>query len=198
MSLVLALEWSSRRVSAALAAADSSVRERHVFLERFHAPEALALVEALLAEHGHALADVRELRIGRGPGNYSGVRLAFAWAFGAAAPGGLRLRACPSGRALARRLLADDPEPVFVLGDARRGMGWGAEFHRDAADPLWEMHTPEVWSARCAGRRAVSAEPERLPHIAGLQTAIPAAADLLRFPFADEDLAPLYLHPPVG
>ncbi len=196
MSAILALEWSTRRVSAAL---DCPRLEKHLFLDRFHAPDALALLESLLTDADVPPSGLSEIRVGRGPGNYSGIRLAFAWAIGAAAPGHIRLRALSSGAALAQRLQRTHPSNLLILGDARRGMGWGAEFPPGFTRAHWQLLPPAEWTARAAGLPAHSAEPERLPHIPHLHISYPTALDLLDAQALEEaPLEPLYLHPPVG
>lgn len=198
---VLAIEWSSRRLSVAARAGNGTIEELAEEGARFRVTEALELLDRFLGRRGLTLSDCREIRIGRGPGNYSGVRQAFAWTGGAAAPGGIRPRALSSGRAQAVRLTRERGEGVAVLGDARRGMWWGAEFESGRTETAdWRLDSPEGWRGRLGSRPAVSAEAERLGGLPGLESDFPRAADLLH-PDIDDDeepFEPLYLHPPVG
>lgn len=197
MKTVLALEWSTRKLSVALGEIS-----REMALERFRAPEAMALLNEVLAESGFDSGDIGEIRVGRGPGNFSGIRLAFAWAAGFAAPGGVHLVSISSGRALARRLLEVNPQGVLILGDARRGQWWGGIF-RPKQSGEWEMHEPEIWGRRlraeaAAGTpmRVISPDADRLAAAIECEALFPHARDLLAWTGAEEPAEPLYFHPP--
>ncbi|MGH8338175.1 MAG: tRNA (adenosine(37)-N6)-threonylcarbamoyltransferase complex dimerization subunit type 1 TsaB, partial [Gammaproteobacteria bacterium] len=86
---ILALETSTERCSAALLI-DGEVRERARTAVRAHAEMILPMVEALLAEAGMTLSQLDALAFGRGPGGFTGVRVATAMvqglAFGADRP----------------------------------------------------------------------------------------------------------------
>ncbi len=193
--MILCLEWSARRISVAL---DTGSRQEELAVElpRFRAPEALSLVDQLLADTGCRLHEVSEIRIGRGPGNYSGVRQAFSWAAGACAPGGIRLYAVASGKAQSHRLAKEVSEPFWILGDARRGMWWGAAHGCEMA---WELKTPDAWREVIADGTVFSAEADRLSGLPGLHPDMPLSTDLLLLgePQPHEPIEPLYLHPPV-
>jgi len=194
--MILALEWSSRRISAALdlgGAVEQAARE----LSRFQAPEAMGLIDTLLVQSGCRLRDMTEIRIGRGPGNYSGVRQAFSLAAGACAPGGIRLRAVTSGQAQAARLAREGRDRCWILGDARRGMWWGA---KAGPEMTWELKTPDQWRALIGEETVVSAEAERLDGLPALVQDLPLATDLLALDAGElcDPCEPLYLHPPVS
>ena len=195
---VLALEWSSRTVSVGLQCADHAAEERADFMERFHAPAAMALILRTLTELECPAAEITEIRVGRGPGNFSGIRSAFAWATGLTASGGVRLTAISSGRALMRRLCREESRPFALLGDARRGFWWGAVC--DPANPgagEWQLLSPEEWISKCSGMRVYSAEAERLKGLDQVLQIWPSAVDLLEWSGETEEAAPLYFHPPV-
>lgn len=195
MSRILALEWSSRRLSVAWSR-NREFEERVVEASRFRVTEALSLLE----DCGDLLKEVTEIRIGRGPGNYTGVRQALSWAIGFSAPGGIRLIALSSGRAQARRLLDEGgAEEIAILGDARRGQWWGTRFPTMQAD--WRLQAPAAWQAEVQGLKVFSPEAERLrPDLDSVVLDYPKALDLLNFPeeSAPEELAPCYLHPAVN
>lgn len=196
---VLALEWSSRRVSVAVRMAGGNPLERVEWMARFHAPAAMALVMQTLADSGCGAQDVTEIRVGRGPGNFSGIRSAFAWAAGMTAPGGVDLVPISSGRALAQRLTAEEEDRSFaVLGDARRGFWWGGVYVSGTSEEvLWEIQPPALWMDRCQGMTVYSTEAPRLKGLEGVREAWPSACDLLEWTGAVEPGAPLYFHPPV-
>ncbi len=86
---ILALETSTERCSAALSI-DGEVIEQAQTAVRAHAELILPMVEALLTEAGMSLPQLDALAFGRGPGGFTGVRVATAMvqglAFGADRP----------------------------------------------------------------------------------------------------------------
>ncbi len=128
-----------------------------------------AKLEALLREAGVAPADLGGFAVGRGPGNYSGLRIALTLAQSMALPSGLPVIAVSSGAALAcAELRAVPAERVVVYGDARRGQIWYATFVRGtefaaAAGAAWALAAAEDF-ARCppSASRAVSSDAARL------------------------------------
>ncbi len=80
---LLALETATEACSIALYL-DGEVMERHEIAPRRHAEYALPWAEALLAEAGIAKSQLDAIAISRGPGAFTGVRLAIALAQGIA------------------------------------------------------------------------------------------------------------------
>ena len=80
---LLAFETATEACSVALWI-DGAVRERFEVAPRRHAELALPWAEALLAEAGLAKAQLDAIAVGRGPGAFTGVRLAVALAQGIA------------------------------------------------------------------------------------------------------------------
>ncbi len=80
---LLALETATEACSIALYL-DGEVIERHEIAPRLHAEYALPWAEALLAEAGIAKSQLDAIAISRGPGAFTGVRLAIALAQGIA------------------------------------------------------------------------------------------------------------------
>lgn len=190
---VLAIEWSSSRVSVARSGA-GGVEEKLLMLPRFQAEQALPLLEDLVA----GASGFDEIRIGRGPGNYSGIRQSLAWAIGYAAPGGTEILTAASGDAQAHRLQGEGAHAFAILGDARRGVWWGKTFPE--SETGWRLQTPAAWVAELGDCPVFSQEAGRLQdHGLNLQADEPRAGDLLALPAAQlsRDLNPLYLHPAV-
>ena len=80
---LLAFETATEACSVAVYV-DGRVLERHEVAPRRHAELALPWAEALLAEAGLAKAQLDAIAVGRGPGAFTGVRLAVALAQGIA------------------------------------------------------------------------------------------------------------------
>ena len=76
---LLALETATEACSIALYL-DGEIIERHEIAPRLHAEYALPWAEALLAEAGIAKSQLVAIAISRGPGAFTGVRLAIALA----------------------------------------------------------------------------------------------------------------------
>jgi tRNA A37 threonylcarbamoyladenosine modification protein TsaB len=166
---------------------------RELECARFYVPDALQLISDTLQEAGATEGEITEIRIGRGPGNYTGIRQSIAVAIGLAAPGGLPVRAVNSGA-----LLDVPPDPpsrgVWVMGDARRGWWWGGRL----PNPVWKLARPEEWMRETEGACLLSSDPARLD---GLQVteAYPRISKLLSLEPEQcaEPVEPLYLHPAV-
>ena len=80
---LLAFETSTEACSVAIYV-DGEVRERFAVAPRRHAELSLPWAEAVLAEAGVARSQLDAIAVGRGPGAFTGVRLAIAMAQGIA------------------------------------------------------------------------------------------------------------------
>lgn len=124
---ILALDTATENCSAALLI-DRRVIARERLLEQGHAAQILPMVDEVLAEAGIALRTVDAIAFGRGPGGFTGVRLAASVTQGLAFGVGVPVVPVSNLRALAQRLLAADAsvEHVIVCSDARMGeVYWG-------------------------------------------------------------------------
>ena len=72
---LLAIETSTEACSAAILL-DGELVEKYAFAPRKHAELILSMVEQLLTETGTRLTDLDTLAFGRGPGAFTGVRIA--------------------------------------------------------------------------------------------------------------------------
>jgi tRNA threonylcarbamoyladenosine biosynthesis protein TsaB len=130
---ILALDTATENCSAALLI-DRTVVARERLLERGHAAQILPMIDEVLAAAGIALQSVDAIAFGRGPGGFTGVRLAASVTQGLAFGVGVPVVPVSNLRALAQRLLAADAsiEHVVVCTDARMGeVYWGC-FERRA------------------------------------------------------------------
>jgi len=164
---ILALDTATENCSAALLI-DGEITSRERLLERGQAGQILTLVDEVLTAAGTPLGTLEAIAFGRGPGGFTGVRLAAGVTQGLAFALGLPVIPVSNLRALAQRLLATDGliERVIVCTDARmREVYWGCFERRDGlAAPVGDeqlsapsrVRLPEGWirSIQAQGRAA--------------------------------------------
>ncbi|MCE5191394.1 MAG: tRNA (adenosine(37)-N6)-threonylcarbamoyltransferase complex dimerization subunit type 1 TsaB [Actinomycetia bacterium] len=124
MTYVLAFDAATEHVAIGLASIDGGRRSLVAGVD-FSAPRAalgrlLPGVQALLAGAGLAPSDLSAVAVGRGPGSFTGVRIAVATAKGLAHGLGVPLAGLGTLDAVAWRF-RDTTGLVGVLGDAMRG-----------------------------------------------------------------------------
>jgi tRNA threonylcarbamoyladenosine biosynthesis protein TsaB len=121
--IILALETATEACSAALLV-DGAIRERFEVAPRGHSQLILPMVEDLLAEAAISLGRVDALAFGRGPGAFTGVRIAVGVAQGIAFGADLPVVPVSTLAALAQGV---DAAKVLVAMDARMNeVYWGA------------------------------------------------------------------------
>ena len=128
----LAFEFSTRRASLALFDGSRLIDE-----ESWDEPQARHLhwhlaLQRLLKRTGLELAGIGAFAVGRGPGAFSGIRIAVTAAQVLALPENKAVYAASSGEALAARMFVEHAvSSVAVVGDARRGAFWFGVFDRE-------------------------------------------------------------------
>ncbi len=140
MTRLLALETSTEACSVALSI-DGAVRERFELAPRRHAERVLPMIDELLAEAGIGKRQLDAVAVARGPGAFTGVRLALAVAQGIGVALGLPLLPISSLAALAQSAVdglrsAAAPSPGapreelrwLALADARMGEIYAGAF----------------------------------------------------------------------
>jgi tRNA threonylcarbamoyladenosine biosynthesis protein TsaB len=132
---LLALDTATEACSVALAIGDRSI-ERYVELERGHAEQLLPMIDAVLAEGGVTLASLDAIAFGRGPGGFTGVRLAASVAQGLAFGAGVGVIPVSNLAAVAQRVRQLEPTArhVLVVNDARMREVYWATFGISAGD----------------------------------------------------------------
>jgi tRNA threonylcarbamoyladenosine biosynthesis protein TsaB len=157
---ILAIDTATASCSAALLLGERLL-EREQLRERGHAEAILPMVDELLTEAGVALAALTAIAFGRGPGAFTGVRLAASVTQGLAFGAGVPVVPVSDLQAIAQRALDAQRvvERVLVCMDARmREVYWGC-FERTpdglarAADaehlsPPAAVRLPPLWGER--------------------------------------------------
>jgi tRNA threonylcarbamoyladenosine biosynthesis protein TsaB len=218
---LLALDTATEGCSVALVL-DDQVLVRDAAPGTKAAEVILAMIDAVLTEGGATLASLEAIAFGRGPGAFTGVRLAASVTQGLAFGAGLPVVPVSDLAALAQRALDEEPRATRVLavGDARMNeVYWGC-FERDAAglaSGVGEEHVggaekvvlPGAWLAHggavLGAGRGLAVHPalaERLALHPLKQTWLPHAREIARLAAArvaagvfsaPEEALPLYL-----
>jgi tRNA threonylcarbamoyladenosine biosynthesis protein TsaB len=170
--------------SAALLIEDQLLT-RECELARGHAERILMMIDELLAEGGVGLAQLDGIAFGRGPGSFTGVRLAASVTQGLAFGAGLGVVPVSDLRAVAQRGLDHDAgiTRTLVCNDARMHEIYWACFERDGnglavahgaehVGPAAGVLLPSHWAAAAGVGRGFAAYPG-LRGIAGLEVRAP-------------------------
>lgn len=218
---ILALDTATVNCSAAVLI-DGQLIARERPLERGHAECILPMIDEVLAEAGVPLAGLTAIAFGRGPGSFTGVRIAASVTQGLAHGAGLPVVPVSDLAAVAQRALGDAVSAgrVLVCNDARmREVYWGC-FVRSAgdlasavgeervSDPA-RVALPAGWAADPAPYGAgtgFAAYPQLGSRFAGvlaeIRALLPRAADIARLAAAEaaagrlrnpEEALPVYL-----
>jgi tRNA threonylcarbamoyladenosine biosynthesis protein TsaB len=164
---ILALDTATEACSVALCIGDRAI-DRYVELERGHAEQLLPMVDSVLAEAGIALRSLDAIAFGRGPGGFTGVRLAASVAQGLAFGAQVGVVPVSDLAAVAQRVIQLNPSVrrVLVANDARMKEVYWASFEVDGVlvsgaeqvSAPAEVRMPEggsvVWAAAGRGLRA--------------------------------------------
>ncbi|WJW76540.1 tRNA (adenosine(37)-N6)-threonylcarbamoyltransferase complex dimerization subunit type 1 TsaB [Thiohalobacter sp. IOR34] len=215
---LLALDTATEACSAALLV-DGELRETSRVEPRGHARLLLAMIETLLAEAGLSPGQLDGLAFGRGPGSFTGLRIAAGVAQGIAFAADLPVLPVSTLATLAQGARDAALEGVLAAIDARmQEVYWGV--YRSGAEGLVELEGEErvcapaavtvpaggrwrgagtgwgsygeALAARCAGLQLVAVEPGALPHARDM---LPLAAAALRVGggLPAEQAQPVYL-----
>lgn len=141
---ILALDTATECCSVALLA-DGGLIDRQQLSGRHHGEHVLPMIEAVLAEAGLVRAQLDGIAVGRGPGGFTGVRLAVSVAQGLAFALDRPVVTVSSLAALAMEAPVDDAAILAVI-DARMGEVYAGAF-RPVADGLVEAANEECVAA---------------------------------------------------
>ena len=215
---LLALDTSTEACSAALWI-DGCVSERYALTPNDHGRHILGMVEALFDESGIVLSSLDTLAFGRGPGSFTGVRIAAGVVQGLALGADLPVVPVSSLAALARGAYREHRSTAVLAAiDARMNeLYWGcyrvspeglAEVvGEECVAPPGQVPLPESgrwrgsgsgWAvygeslARHLGERLTGYDGDRYPHAADV-AGLAAAAYAQGLAVAVELVAPVYL-----
>jgi tRNA threonylcarbamoyladenosine biosynthesis protein TsaB len=162
---LLALDTATENCSAALLI-EGTLLTREEELPRGHADRILPMIDELLSEAHASLRQLDAIAFGRGPGSFTGVRLAATVTQGLAFGADLGVLPVSDLQAVAQRALQLDPSihQVLVCNDARMSEVYWACFERgpdglarlegeEHVGKPSQVELPPVWSsATGAGR----------------------------------------------
>lgn len=160
---LLAIDTSTEACSAALLWSDGEVQLRYTVTERGHAELILPMIDELLAGAGCVLASLDGLAFGRGPGGFTGLRIAAGVVQGLAYGAGLRVAPVSSLAAVAWLAGAAAGEGVLACNDARMHEFYWACYRFDAGAPC----TPVPLTPECVGPAASIVPHPSVRHCAG-------------------------------
>jgi tRNA threonylcarbamoyladenosine biosynthesis protein TsaB len=146
---VLAIDTSTEACSVALLWSDGEIRLRFEVIGRGHADRVLPMVDELLHEADCRLEDLGGIAFGRGPGGFTGLRIAAGVTQGLAFGAGLKVAPVSSLAAVAFLAAATAAgEGVLVCNDARMNEVYWSASRFDAAAPCVPVPlAPETVSA---------------------------------------------------
>ncbi|MEQ1527836.1 MAG: tRNA (adenosine(37)-N6)-threonylcarbamoyltransferase complex dimerization subunit type 1 TsaB [Methylococcales bacterium] len=220
---LLAVETCTDACSAALSI-DNEIIERFQLAPQAHTKLILPMIDSLMAEAGLALQDLDGLAFSRGPGSFTGVRIATAVIQGIALGGDLPVVGVSTLAALAQHFFNQQTETdvAFVAMDARMSETFWAVYQRDADNTAqllgkeavtpaqliefpdlpgvgigsgWGVYEQEL--SACLGNRVRRFEVEHLPR-AGAVAQLGVHGFARGLAVAVEDAMPVYLRDKVA
>jgi tRNA threonylcarbamoyladenosine biosynthesis protein TsaB len=195
-TIILAFDTSAAHCAAALLCDGQIVADAFEPMEKGQAERLMPMLEQVLSGAGLKWADLTDIAVGTGPGNFTGVRIAVAAARGLALGLGIPAIGVTRLEALAYGL----PRPITVVEDARRGEVYVQGFDGGTAQLMLAQDLPTFDNAT-TGNAAPNPLPATMPlthaiaHIAATHTGTHARP--APFYLRPADAAPSSAQPPV-
>ncbi len=194
----IALDCAANACSAAIARDGKLLAGHWRAMARGHAETVLVMVERAMADAGAAFPEISRITVTRGPGSFTGIRIALAAARGLALATGAVVAAVPTFEAL--RPSEPPKGRLFAVLDTKRGSLYAADL-AGGTDPF--ITTPEALVLQApffvVGDAAESLAALAPGAVRALAPALPDAARLIGRRFPPGPAAPLYLtRPHVG
>ncbi len=191
----IALDCAANACSVAVARDGRLLASHWRAMARGHAETAPLMLERAMADAGAAFPEVSRIVVTRGPGSFTGIRIALAAARGLALVTGAEIAAVPTFEALRP---AEPPEGrLFAALDTKRGSLYVAELSGDA-EPF--ITTADALAAKApfavVGDAAAALAALAPGAVRALGPTLPDAARLLGRSFPPGAASPLYLTPP--
>ena len=127
----LALDTATSRASVAAGSSAADAAEESLEGARQHARSLIPMVASVLVRRGITLADLAGVLVADGPGSFTGLRVAAAFAKALADTRGLQLRTAPSLLGRAAGAAGGQDGAVLVSADALRGDRYAAVYRFD-------------------------------------------------------------------
>jgi len=195
---ILAIDAATEACSEALLL-DSEVAERYDVIGRGHADRLLPMADELLREAGLAAQELDAFAFGRGPGGFTGLRIAAGIAQGLAAGSGRPVLPVSTLAAVAALAARESQQArVLVCMDARMGQVYWAAFDcagaapvaltaESLSDPAQVLPPPgERWFGAGHGFALASIAGPLGPRLAGHHSSLlPRASDIARIAAID-------------
>ena len=191
----IALDCAANACSVAVARNGKLVASHWRPMARGHAEAALVMVQRAMADAGAGFPEISRITVTRGPGSFTGIRIALAAARGLALVTGAGIAAVPTFEALRPD---ESPEGrLFAVLDTKRGSLYAADLS-GPGEPFVTTAEDLVANAPFAvtGDAAVELAALAPGAVRALAPTLPDAARLLGRPFPPGPASPLYLTRP--
>ena len=146
--IILGLDTTGPYCSVALVDTAKVLAYKTENIGRGHAERLAPMVQEVLAEAGLTAKDVDKLAVCTGPGSFTGLRVALAFAKGFALPRKLSVIGLSSHAVWAAQADPEGQKKLVSIADVRRGeLCWSAVFHGQALEDAVTQKAEDARSA---------------------------------------------------
>lgn len=172
---LLAIDCSNQNLSVALSTPHGTISQHHS-VKQGHSDHALAAVHQLLSEGGVSLGQLDVILFGKGPGAFTGLRIAAGIAMGLATAAGRAVVGVPTLDAIARSLPQGNGLAVI---DARMGEVYAAHYQHGQCQGEISVVKAEQLVLQDVPAIAGDAIDLLPPHVVPSSYAVPQASDYI-------------------